>query len=236
MYRMPPPPRLTLIPILLRRGLRHEGERRALRCLKRGSSPLRRPNQPHGHRMMSAAWTTMTSPSTLVAEHHMSQHQNVGVPAARSRNRWIASGEEEWGSGRGDLSLEPEPSGAASGRHRISTPSRRREALCDRCAPMHATARVAANRPNILVRGLLTAEEVPAPLTSSQTAKCSRGLCGWGGAGRPIAFPLVRAYVVGATGFEPVTSSVSAKPREPLCYRPFSQVTFDRRGERETLS
>jgi hypothetical protein len=32
-----------------------------------------------------------------------------------------------------------------------------------------------------------------------------------------VAFPLVRAYVVGATGFEPVTPSVSAKPREPLC-------------------
>jgi hypothetical protein len=28
---------------------------------------------------------------------------------------------------------------------------------------------------------------------------------------------LVRAVWVGATGFEPVTSSVSAKPREPLC-------------------
>ena len=27
----------------------------------------------------------------------------------------------------------------------------------------------------------------------------------------PAAFPLVRAYVVGATGFEPVTSSVSGK-------------------------
>jgi hypothetical protein len=31
------------------------------------------------------------------------------------------------------------------------------------------------------------------------------------------AFPLVRGGVVGATGFEPVTSSVSAKHREPLC-------------------
>jgi hypothetical protein len=31
-----------------------------------------------------------------------------------------------------------------------------------------------------------------------------------------VAFSLVRGYVVGATGFEPVTSSVSAKPREPL--------------------
>jgi hypothetical protein len=137
--------------LLRRRGtrsslLRHEGERRALPCLERGFSELRRPNQPHGHRMMSAAWTTMTSSSTLVAEHHMSRHQNVGVPAARSRNRWIASG-EEWGSGRGPLSLEPEPSEPASGHPRVSTPSRRREALCDRCAPTHATAMVAANRP-----------------------------------------------------------------------------------------
>jgi hypothetical protein len=45
--------------------------------------------------------------------------------------------------------------------------------------------------------------------------------------------PLV---LVGATGFEPVTPSVSAKPREPLCYPPFSQVGPDRRGGRETLS
>jgi hypothetical protein len=31
------------------------------------------------------------------------------------------------------------------------------------------------------------------------------------------AFPLVKALLVGASGFEPVTSSVSAKHREPLC-------------------
>jgi hypothetical protein len=54
-------------------------------------------------------------------------------------------------------------------------------------------------------------------------------------ASRP-AFPLVSAVLVGAAGFEPVTSSVSAKPREPLCYTPFSQVTSDRRPGRETLS
>src|SRR5215211_1185353 len=42
--------------------------------------------------------------------------------------------------------------------------------------------------------------------------------------------------MVGATGFEPVTPSVSANHREPLCYPPFSQVTSDRRCERETLS
>jgi hypothetical protein len=41
---------------------------------------------------------------------------------------------------------------------------------------------------------------------------------------------------VGATGFEPVTSSVSAKHREPLCQEPFSQVTSHRRPGRETLS
>jgi hypothetical protein len=46
----------------------------------------------------------------------------------------------------------------------------------------------------------------------------------------------LRFLMVGATGFEPVTPSVSAKPREPLCQTPFSQVTADRRGERETLS
>jgi hypothetical protein len=46
----------------------------------------------------------------------------------------------------------------------------------------------------------------------------------------------LRFYLVGATGFEPVTSSVSAKPREPLCYPPFPQVGSNRRCERETLS
>jgi hypothetical protein len=54
-------------------------------------------------------------------------------------------------------------------------------------------------------------------------------------ASRP-AFPLVSVVLVGATGFEPVTPSVSAKHREPLCYRPFSQVSSDRRPGRETLS
>ena len=42
--------------------------------------------------------------------------------------------------------------------------------------------------------------------------------------------------VVGAGGVEPPSSSVSAKPREPVCQPPFSQVTSDRRGRRETLS
>jgi hypothetical protein len=37
--------------------------------------------------------------------------------------------------------------------------------------------------------------------------------------------------MVGATGFEPVTPSVSAKPREPLCSEPFSQVGSDRSAE-----
>ena len=58
------------------------------------------------------------------------------------------------------------------------------------------------------------------------------------------AFSLVRAGVVGATGFEPVTSSVSAKHKKPLCRTPFSQVTSDRSmpkgnaqlASRETLS
>jgi hypothetical protein len=35
--------------------------------------------------------------------------------------------------------------------------------------------------------------------------------------------------VVGATGFEPVTSSVSAKCKEPLCGPPFPQVAANRR-------
>jgi hypothetical protein len=41
---------------------------------------------------------------------------------------------------------------------------------------------------------------------------------------------------VGATGFEPVASSVSANHREPLCYTPFSQVGPNRRCGWETLS
>jgi hypothetical protein len=50
----------------------------------------------------------------------------------------------------------------------------------------------------------------------------------------PVVFPLVSVLLVGATGFEPVTSSVSAKPREPLCYTPFSQVgpDLDAKGKR----
>jgi hypothetical protein len=52
----------------------------------------------------------------------------------------------------------------------------------------------------------------------------------------PAAFPLVRGLMVGATGFEPVTSSVSAKSREPLCGRPFMQVTLDRKGRGKALS
>jgi hypothetical protein len=36
-------------------------------------------------------------------------------------------------------------------------------------------------------------------------------------------------YLVGATGFEPVTSSVSANNGEPLCQELFSQVAANRR-------
>ena len=45
-----------------------------------------------------------------------------------------------------------------------------------------------------------------------------------------------QGWLVGATGLEPVPSSVSAKHREPLCYPPLSQVTLDRRCRRETLT
>jgi hypothetical protein len=44
------------------------------------------------------------------------------------------------------------------------------------------------------------------------------------------AFPLVSVLLVGATGFEPVTPSVSANYREPLCGWSFSQVARDRKG------
>jgi hypothetical protein len=52
------------------------------------------------------------------------------------------------------------------------------------------------------------------------TTKRSRAYCGVD----------LQRCLVGATGFEPVTSSVSANHREPLCGRPFSQVAPDRRG------
>ena len=42
------------------------------------------------------------------------------------------------------------------------------------------------------------------------------------------AFTLVKALLVGATGFEPVTSSVSVNEGLPLCSTPFSQVAPDR--------
>jgi hypothetical protein len=44
-------------------------------------------------------------------------------------------------------------------------------------------------------------------------------------------FPLV-----GLPGLEPGTSSLSAKYREPLCGRPFSQVALDRGGRSYVLS
>jgi hypothetical protein len=45
------------------------------------------------------------------------------------------------------------------------------------------------------------------------------------------AFPLVSVYVVGATGFEPVTSSVSANSGEALCSTPLLEVAVNRRPE-----
>jgi hypothetical protein len=52
----------------------------------------------------------------------------------------------------------------------------------------------------------------------------------------PETRPDLHRYLVGATGFEPVTPSVSATHREPLCSTPFSQVASNRRRVRETLS
>ena len=40
---------------------------------------------------------------------------------------------------------------------------------------------------------------------------------------------LVKALLVGATGFEPVTSSLSANTGEALCQAPLSQVALNRR-------
>jgi hypothetical protein len=44
-----------------------------------------------------------------------------------------------------------------------------------------------------------------------------------------LAFPLVSVVLVGATGLEPVTSSVSANNGEALCYPSLSQVGLNRR-------
>jgi hypothetical protein len=46
----------------------------------------------------------------------------------------------------------------------------------------------------------------------------------------PETRPDLRLYLVGATGFEPVTPPVSANNGEALCGSPFSQVVADRRG------
>jgi hypothetical protein len=47
---------------------------------------------------------------------------------------------------------------------------------------------------------------------------------------------LLRQGVVGATGFEPVTPSVSANHREPRCYRPFSRSSPTVESEGNALS
>jgi hypothetical protein len=47
----------------------------------------------------------------------------------------------------------------------------------------------------------------------------------------PRTRPELGGCVVGATGFEPVTSSVSAVSGEPLCYPPLSQVAVTVDGE-----
>jgi hypothetical protein len=61
----------------------------------------------------------------------------------------------------------------------------------------------------VLVIEPITITEIATLQTSSQTVKCSLGLCGHAEGMGPATFPLVRALLVGATGFEPVTSSVS---------------------------
>jgi hypothetical protein len=48
--------------------------------------------------------------------------------------------------------------------------------------------------------------------------------------------PDLLVYLVGATGFEPVTPSVSANGGDALCGWPFSQVTADRRGQSYAFS
>ena len=152
-------------------------------------------------------------------------------------------------------------SAAAPRRHRTgldrAMPQRQRARLggdsarCDPRAPVGDRVQLSALWPlsaaehsseecsqpkKVLAREPTTVTAIPTPETTSQTVyMLSWPLRPCEGTG-PSAFPLVRVLLVGATGFEPVTPSVSAKHREPLCDTPFSQVGSDRRCGRETLS
>ena len=87
-------------------------------------------------------------------------------------------------------------------------------AFSDRCRT--SGAQESANQlANVLVRRLITVQGIPTPQTSSQTATCAY-LGRRSQPTRPAALLPVRRLLVGATGFEPVTSSVSANHMEPL--------------------
>jgi hypothetical protein len=77
----------------------------------------------------------------------------------------------------------------------------------------------------VLARERITVMAIPTPQTASQTVKCSRDLCCLPRGRGPSAFPLVRALLVGATGFEPVISSVS----DPTSHYRRVQRTFKKR-------
>jgi hypothetical protein len=68
----------------------------------------------------------------------------------------------------------------------------------------------------VLTTGPIIAAATPTPQTSSQTVKCSHAPYEPNASTEAEAFPLVRPYVVGATGFEPVTSSVSEQRRSAV--------------------
>src|SRR5215216_4073935 len=98
----------------------------------------------------------------------------------------------------------------------------RSNALYDRYAPEHAAHERPLTSTNSLLKRLPEWQE----REISANQRCPR-------ATRPDACPaflLVTDYLVGLGGLEPPASSLSAKYREPLCGRPFSQVTLDRRG------
>jgi hypothetical protein len=66
-------------------GLRRDGERPTLVVLERGPSscPASRQHQPYGHRMMSAACTTIDIAKHLVAEHDRREYESAGVAGSR---------------------------------------------------------------------------------------------------------------------------------------------------------
>ena len=127
----------------------------------------------------------------------------------RPRRRIAGAG----GGGGGAISLEHGQASPTSRPSlvRFDSPSRQREVLYDRCAPTHATAKVAQPGGQRTGQSAEHRHRDPQPADHFPNGKVFSWPLGRKDEQSPAAFPLVRAYVVGATGFEPVTSSVSGK-------------------------